>query len=161
MRRHLQHIRILGLVAVLSLGGCVEQRQTTVPITLRGPTVPFARAGRPALTGPRIIHKTVPEDQTVTLTFATSVNPDCTTPGTPVVRVSGEPVHGVVAIVPRKGFAAFPSANPRSACNKIKIAGVGADYTPTAGFTGSDLVTLDMIFADGVERVARYLITVK
>jgi hypothetical protein len=70
-------------------------------------------------------------------------------------------VHGTVAVKPREDFVVYPPANPRSACNKTPVPGVGADYMPAAGFTGSDLVTLDVISGEGVERTVQYLITVK
>jgi len=81
--------------------------------------------------------------------------------GVPTGRVTQAPTHGAVQIVGRDVFPTFPPGNPRFACNKMRVPGVAAEYTPAAGFVGSDFVAIEYIFADGRDVEQKFAISVK
>lgn len=89
------------------------------------------------------------------------MNPDCTLSPLPDVRVIEQPQHGTLAIVKSTDTPRFEASNIRSACNHMRIPVLAAQYTPAAGYTGSDRATVRVIFVNGVEWVRNYAIEVK
>jgi hypothetical protein len=83
------------------------------------------------------------------LDFVASVNPDCSDMGRPTVRLSQTPRHGTVQIAPTMDFPRFPTGDVRNACNQRRIAGTSAHYVSRAGYVGSDLVGIDIIYVTG------------
>jgi hypothetical protein len=82
-----------------------------------------------------------------------AIDPDCSahTPGA-TLKILEPPAHGVAAISDEPYFAAYPRANPRSACNDRKIPGHQAFYTATAGYTGRDSLVLEGYSPEGQVR---------
>ena len=91
---------------------------------------------------------------------ATSANPDCTSAGNVVMRVSQQPEHGRVSIQPTSISPRFSQANPLSACNVRRIRGVRATYVSQRGYTGPDLVLLQIFFPAGRAYTVRFPIRV-
>jgi hypothetical protein len=75
--------------------------------------------------------------------------PDCSSVGPIVVRVSKAPEHGRVSIRSSAVFPRFPEANPRSVCNRRRVPGMQANYVSQRGYTGFDLVELEVFFPAG------------
>jgi hypothetical protein len=111
------------------------------------PTVEFTRA--------------VASEQKLRLDFLYSLNPDCTSMGFATVRIIEQPKHGMITIENGTGFPAFPQTDPRFECNKRRSDGVVVIYEPESGFTGTDSVNIDVIFAAGTSRKGHYSIEVK
>jgi hypothetical protein len=80
---------------------------------------------------------------------AYATNPDCTSAGAVVLRVTQPPEHGRVSIRQSGIFPRFPEANPRSACNRRRVPGIQATYVSQRGYTGSDFVALEALFPAG------------
>jgi hypothetical protein len=94
-------------------------------------------------------------DATIRLWMNTSIDPDCSPHiPAPTLTVLEQPAHGAVKISDDPFFAAFPPANPRSACNKQKVPGHQAFYTAQSGFKGHDHVVLQGAAPD-IGRVRR------
>ena len=90
-----------------------------------------------------------------------STNPDCTTAGRPVVRVTQAPEHGRLSINNTAVFPSFPPSNVRSACNRRRVPGVVVRYVSQRGYTGTDAAAIEVYFPDGQARRGAYFITVR
>jgi hypothetical protein len=106
------------------------------------------------------VSKTVAAGGVLKLSHYASVNPDCSNLSMPIVRVSAAPTHGFVRTIKKSDFSHFAAA-PYDRCNSRRVAGVSAEYRPERGFTGTDTLSLDIIYASGRERVESFAITVK
>jgi len=95
------------------------------------------------------------------LAFVSEVNLDCTVAGTADVIVVNAPLHGQLRIQNERGFPSFTEDNPRRACNKWQVKGIGVYYTSDKGYTGDDYVTLHYGFPDGEEETGDFIVTVK
>lgn len=91
-----------------------------------------------------------------------AINPDCSaqTPGA-TLTILESPAHGAAEVKDEPYFAAFPPANPRSACNDRKVPGHEAFYTAVSGFTGHDRMVLQGSSPDGAVRRIAVDITVR
>lgn len=91
-----------------------------------------------------------------------AINPDCSvqTPGA-TLTILEPPAHGAAVIKDEPYYAAFPPANPRSACNNRKVPGHQAFYTAAAGYTGHDRMVLQGSSPDGAVRRIAVDITVR
>lgn len=119
-------------------------------------------AGLALLSGPAVAQsasRTVAENGALVLGHYAQVNPDCSSMGIPVVRISAPPAHGVVSTAKGSGFSLFHGAYQN--CSSRRVAGVTAQYGPERGFVGSDSFALDVIFPGGRERIDSYSVTVK
>lgn len=92
----------------------------------------------------------------------TAIDPDCSVhaPGA-ALTILEQPRHGAAEIRDEPYFAAFPSANPRSACNDRKVPGHQAFYTAASGFKGHDRMVLQGSSPDGLVRRIAVDITVR
>jgi hypothetical protein len=92
----------------------------------------------------------------------TAIDPDCTAhqPGA-TLTVLEPPAHGTADVKNEPYFAAFPPANPRSACNSRKVPGNQAFYTAAAGYTGHDRLVLQGSSPDGAVRRITVDVTVR
>jgi hypothetical protein len=95
------------------------------------------------------------------LGFFSAVNPDCTTKGIPVLRVTRTTVHGSASISEDAGYPEFPAASPYYHCNRQRTQGVAISYTSNAGYIGDDTVSVEIIFPGGGYKTFDYSIIVK
>lgn len=93
--------------------------------------------------------KVVASGRPLKLYHAYSTNPDCSAAGTVVLRVTQPPLHGRVSISHTGVFPSFPESNPRSVCNRRRVAGVQATYVSQRGYLGPDFVVLQALFPAG------------
>ena len=89
------------------------------------------------------------------LSFFNSTNPDCSSPGRPTIRLSRAPEHGRVSL---RQTMDFPSS--RSQCHQRRVAGTALYYVSQRGFSGTDYVQADVIFASGNLRPYSYTVNV-
>jgi len=68
--------------------------------------------------------RVVPSDQKRRIDFIYWVQPDCSTPDLPSIRILEQPRNGKLAIERGTGFTNFQQSNPRFECNKHKSDGV-------------------------------------
>jgi hypothetical protein len=87
--------------------------------------------------------------QTIQLQFFVSTNPDCSARGYAVVTITQQPQHGRVRIARGSDFISFSESNPRSACNRRRLSGVGLHYTADRGYSGYDSVGAEVIYPSG------------
>jgi hypothetical protein len=121
-------------------------------------------ATAPSAPGPRQpieVSRAVAANQTLRLEFLYSINPDCSSIGLATVRILEEPKHGKITVANEAGFTNFQRDDLRYECNKQKSEGVAIRYQPEAGYTGTDSVSVDVIFASGSSSKRRYSIEVK
>ena len=92
----------------------------------------------------------------------TAIDPDCSEhhPGATLTLLE-PPAHGVATIRDEPYFAAFPPANPRSACNARKAPGHQAYYAAAAGYVGHDRLVLQGASPDGAVRRITVDVTVR
>jgi hypothetical protein len=105
------------------------------------------------------VSKTVAAGGVLKLAHYASVNPDCSSLGMPVVRLSVPPTHGVVRTIKTSDFSHFSGAFDQ--CNARRVAGMSVEYRPERGFAGTDTFSLDIIYASGRERAESFAVTVK
>jgi hypothetical protein len=77
-----------------------------------------------------------------------SLNLDCSSMGYATVTTVEPSQHGKVTVEHGTGTPTFPQGNARFACNKPQTEGTVITYDPEPGFTGTDSVTLDILYAD-------------
>ena len=92
---------------------------------------------------------------------ASSTNPDCSSAGDVVIRITSPASNGRVSIKRGGVFPAFSASDTRSACNRRRVPGATAMYTARRGYTGPDAVTLEFIWPSGVQRQVAYNIMVR
>ena len=90
-----------------------------------------------------------------------ALNPDCSSFGETVVRVTKPADHGAVIVRPGEGYTNFAPANPRNHCNYRPTPGVNATYTAQRGYAGPDTMALDVIYPTGAEQQFTYSLSVK
>jgi hypothetical protein len=95
------------------------------------------------------------------LNFSNAINPDCTSKGEPVVRLSQAPQHGKVTISKASDFPSFPKGNARRDCNKKRVAGTQTVYVSERGYFGTDAAAIEIIFPTGATARRSYIINVK
>jgi hypothetical protein len=101
---------------------------------------------------PAHAEKVVASGRPLMLYHAYATNPDCTSAGAVVLRVTQPPEHGRVSVRPTGVFPRFPESNPRSACNRRRVAGMQATYVSQRGYIGPDHVVLEALFPAGQGR---------
>lgn len=100
----------------------------------------------------------VPTGTNQQIDFLASVNPDCSSPGLPTVRLVAGPDKGTVTTEKARDFKPFPRGNVRSACNGRRVTGLRVFYRSAKDFIGTDHVQILVISANGTGREARYAI---
>ena len=90
-----------------------------------------------------------------------STNPDCTSAGEVVIRVTEAPRYGRVSISRTGVFPNFPASNLRSACNRRRVPGTVATYVAQRGYAGPDSLALEAIYPSGEMRQGSYHIMVR
>ena len=132
-----------------SFGGVTAPRQPwSPPATFERngpPPAPSTQAAQQA----HEFSRAVASGQKLRLDFLYSLNPDCTSMGFATVRIIEQPKHGRITAANGAGFSTFPHNNLRYECNKRRSDGVIVTYKPDPGFTGTDAVNIDAIFASG------------
>ena len=98
--------------------------------------------------------------QPLKLGFSYSTNPDCSSVGLPTIRLS-TPAHGRVTVTRTTDFPNFPPTNIRSECNRRRVPGTTVHYVSQRGFTGTDYVQEEIIFASGALREQVFNIIVR
>ena len=140
------------LLAATLLSGCVLHQNS---IVLPG--------GQPATgtTNLGVINKTAPAGVTTSIERLTVFNMDCTPREGMTVRITQPPVHGTAVITQGMDYPTYPPGNPRSACNKTLLPTTYVRYTPSPGFTGSDVMTIEGSIGDVGTAAEKVLITVQ
>ena len=95
------------------------------------------------------------------LNFSNTTNPDCSSIGETIVKLTREPQHGRVTISKASDFPSFPKKNVRYTCNKQRVSGTKTVYVSERGFTGTDSAAIEIIFASGSTARRSYTINVR
>lgn len=102
--------------------------------------------------------KAVASGSVLHLAHFASVNPDCTSRGITVVRVTDAPSHGAVQTRRERGFTTF---RKQQQCDDRRVDGITVEYRPERGYIGTDRIGLDVIYPTGSERTRVYEISVR
>jgi hypothetical protein len=81
--------------------------------------------------------------------FFHSLNPDCTSSGETIVRVTKQPEHGTTDITTINGFALYKKDNIRARCNEHKVKGPAIFYKSEDKYVGDDTIDFLVIFPKG------------
>jgi hypothetical protein len=95
----------------------------------------------------------------VRLDFLYFLEPDCSSAGPTTVRIVESARHGTLAI--EHGEGSFPRDNQRYECNTRRSDGTLVFYEPQSDYTGSDSITLYVIYPLGTAQTRHYSIEVK
>ncbi len=115
-------------------------------------------AGTPKLFN---INKFVPSGDERRIAFVPAVFPDCSSKGLTVGRVTKEPTHGAVGLVPEDSFPDFPPNGRYAPCNEKKVPGLRINYKSDNEYVGQDDVEIFLMFPDGSAAIWHFLIVVK
>jgi hypothetical protein len=96
-----------------------------------------------------------------TVRFYYALNPDCITRGSPEVRVTKQPEHGMVETAPVQSFPSYPKDNIRFKCNQQKVRGVQVNYKSADKYVGDDEFDLLVLFPGGMASEVHYDISVR
>ena len=119
-------------------------------------------SSEPAKPRPSIdVARVVPSDQKRRIEFLYWLEPDCSTPELPAVRIIEQPKNGTLAIESGMGFSNYPQSNARFECNKRKSDGISVLYQSNARYTGPDSAILEIIWPNGQSTTRRFLLDVK
>ena len=100
-------------------------------------------------------------DQTLRLAFLYDLNPDCSLIGILTVRIVEQPQSGKVTVEKGTGFPVYPANNTRSSCNSNRSDGAVVSYTANPGYTGADVLTMEIIYPDGIANKRHHAIDVR
>jgi hypothetical protein len=89
-----------------------------------------------------------------------SVEPDCSNPGYPEIKILRMPGHGAVAVENGETYPNFSKDNVRYECNKKKISSSQVLYESALGFHGKDSFTIQVRFVTSNLRVITYNVDV-
>ena len=93
--------------------------------------------------------------------FIYFINPDCTSAGLVKISVTEVPAHGSVTTEPLSDFPAFEKENVRFVCNTRRVAGLQVFYQSEPGFVGSDKLTIDVVYPNGLIQRVLYGVIVR
>lgn len=124
--------QLIALIAILGLGASAFAQDRTVERRAKGPSGANIRIG-----------------------MYINVKPDCTSGPLPTIRLVGVPENGKVN-VKRVNVRA---TNYRQ-CLALSVPGYIAFYRSRPGFSGTDLVTLEIKLPDGRTEVQKITVTV-
>lgn len=89
-----------------------------------------------------------------------SVEPDCSNPGYPEIKILRMPGHGTVAVENGEVYPNFSKDNVRYDCNKKKVAGTQLLYESVGAFHGKDSFTIQVRYSNSNIRLFTYNIDV-
>jgi hypothetical protein len=89
-----------------------------------------------------------------------SVEPDCSNPGYPEIKVLRMPGHGTAAVDNGEAYPSYAKDNVRYDCNKKKVATSQVSYESVAGFHGKDSFTIQVRYANSTLRLITYNVDV-
>jgi hypothetical protein len=112
---------------------------------------------------PKILEQSrvVLADQRLRVAFLYDLNPDCSLIGIPTVRILEPPKSGQATVEKDSGFPSFSATNVRSICNGDRVDGAAISYMPNVGYTGTESITVEIIYPDGTDSKRHYSIEVK
>ena len=91
-----------------------------------------------------------------------SVNPDCSSKGDTVIRVTNPPEHGAVEVGKSTDYLGYPKENIRAKCNQHKVAVTQIMYKSADKYVGKDTIDFLVLFPDsGMAWEVHYEIDVK
>ena len=131
---------------------CTVFASAVLTATAQAQTVTKKPTVTSAFLPPVVSERVVPKGESRTLLFAASVNPDCSSSGAVVPRLTRKPQHGSVRFEEGENFSTF--GGEYAHCSKQKVPGVALIYEPDVGFEGSDNVVATMLYPSG--RARRY-----
>ena len=89
-----------------------------------------------------------------------SVEPDCSNPGYPEIKMVHSPGHGTVVVDDSEAYPNFSKDNVRYDCNKKKVATTRVSYESVAGFHGKDSFTIRVRYTNSNLRLVTYNVDV-
>jgi hypothetical protein len=110
-----------------------------------------------ALAQPQAVERQAkgPPDKDIRIGVYLNVKPDCMSGPLPTIRLIAPPAHGKVSV--RK---ANVNATNYKQCLALDVPGYVAFYRSASGFTGTDLVVLEVKFPDGRAEIQKITVTV-
>jgi|GEM_PF-3690929 len=142
------------LISSLTLAGCASEQNT---IIVNNP-VNVGTDHANAL--PRVFNRGSESGKKKEFAHFMSVNPDCTSIGYAIVKVTKEPAHGKVSAEQGESFPDFLKENSRAVCNSKKIPSMVVSYQSEDGYLGMDSFSLEVVSASGQYSTYSYTMTV-
>jgi hypothetical protein len=89
-----------------------------------------------------------------------SVEPDCSNPGYPEIKILRNPSHGAASVAIGEAYPGFAKDNIRYECNKKKVATSQVWYESASGFHGKDSFEIQVRFSNSTLRLFTYNVDV-
>ena len=96
-----------------------------------------------------------PAGKDIRIGIYVNVQPDCSSGPLPSIRLSGPPANGKVAVKSAK----IKATNYKQ-CLALEVPGFIAFYRSAPGFTGADVVTLEVKFPNGRTEIQKITVNV-
>ena len=105
----------------------------------------------------RVVERTArgPADKEIRIGAYVNVQPDCSSGPLPSIRLVGQPTNGKVTVKSAK----MKGTNYKQ-CLALEVPAYVAFYRSTPGFVGTDVVTLEVKFANGRTETQKITITI-
>ncbi len=133
MLRPIRRICVIAVFAIsLVLAGSARTQEKTVERAIRGPA-----------------------DKDIRIGVYVNVQPDCTSGPLPSIRLSAPPTNGKVTVKSAK----IKATNYKQ-CLALEVPGFIAFYRSAPGFTGADVVTLEVKFPNGRTEIQKITVNV-
>jgi dienelactone hydrolase len=107
-----------------------------------------------------VVRETVPSGRPSRVLFVPALNSNCSERGIVGLEITQPPSHGTAIVEVRRDMPKFPSSDPLAACNTTLVTGQVVVYTPSAGYTGPETLTLTVTTLDQRQRVLYMNLTV-
>ena len=105
--------------------------------------------------------RVVPSGTKQRIQYYYASNPDCTASGDVIVRITKEPEHGKIEVIPETKFANFKKDNVRAKCNEQKVRTQVIYYKSADKYVGDDELELLILFPGGFAWEHHYKLSVR
>ncbi|MEA1675278.1 hypothetical protein [Nitrospirillum sp. BR 11163] len=150
---------MMGIAAVAVVAGCAQQHVQVVPVTMNGVTA-VKPAGKP-MPEQVTLTRTVPVGQERELNFYQGLHEDCAPIQGITVQILTPPAHGTATLRDGKDYPTFPAGNPRAVCNKTAMPAQQLWYQPAPGYTGADVLEVQVFYPMGTAQRQTYTVNVE
>ncbi|MDG3443649.1 hypothetical protein [Nitrospirillum amazonense] len=148
------------MAAVALVAGCAVQHVQVVPVTMNGGPAPRP-AGTVGTPEKVMLTRTVPVGQERELNFYQGLHEDCAPISGITVEILTAPAHGTASLRDGTDYPTFPAGNPRAACNKKAMPAQQLWYQPAPGYTGADVLEVQVFYPMGTAQKQTYTINIQ
>ena len=106
------------------------------------------------------IERIVPKGEKRRLMFLTGLNPDCSSQGKTIVKLTGKPKSGTVTLEEIEHFPNNTHEDYKK-CNTDKVRGTAVNYDPNPDFVGTDTFSGTVLYPSSRARKFEMKVTIE